>query len=132
MKFWIISSDEKNAAAKTSVIPYPLESRDEKAGYVLTAQLLGSDGLYGVEASGFMRNEEVEFIVTMDGHEVSRDKKTVGGAGGMTFVLDPRKVGVQGGKSSLTLIGERGRVSLDLPWGNQIEVQGKLPRPGKL
>jgi hypothetical protein len=131
MKFWIISSDEK-IRAKTSVIPYPLESRDENAGYVLTAQLLGRDGLYGVEATGFTPNEEVESIVTMDGREVSREKKIIEGAAGMMFILDPRKVGVQGGKSSLTLIGERGRVSLDLPWGSQMQVQGKLPRSGKL
>jgi hypothetical protein len=130
LRLWIISTDGR-VAAKTSVIPYPLESRDPNAGYVLTAELVDKDGLYSVTATGFATNEEVECVITMSGREVSRDKRVITGAGVM-WILDPRMVGAQGGTSSLTVIGERGRVSLDLPWGSQMQLKGELPRPAEL
>ena len=129
LKLWITSVDG-SVSAKTSIVPYPLESRDPKAGYVLKAELLDQDGLYSVTATGFEANEEVECIITMSGREVTRDKKVITGAGVM-WILDPRMVGAEGGTSSVTAIGERGRVSLDLPWGSQMRLKGELSRSGE-
>ena len=124
IKFWIVSADGATKA-KVSVIPFPLEMRDDKSGYKVAAELVSPTGVYSLVFSGLNEGEVVESIVFSDGRETSRNKETFEGTR-RVWLFDPWIYGADGGTASVTIIGERGKLSIDLPWGNKMKVNAPL------
>lgn len=117
LRCWIISSDGQ-IRARTSATPIPLVSRDPSTGYELTAELLDPAGVYGVLLNGFAPTELIHMSLSQNELEVDIGTRVFSDVAGRLFVIDPRISGADVGVAKFSAVGEKGRISIDLPWRN--------------
>lgn len=115
----IICSPDKNLLSSITIVPNPIEVRDE-AGHVLSLKLASSDGYnFWVEATGFAPFEKVEFY-SISESEVFKDTVQASDDGQIVMGISPAVIGKRSGKASLEIKGiNTKRLKVNYSWGSE-------------
>ena len=116
---WIASTDG-SFQAKTRFVPIPLENNDPDTGYGLAAELVNPSGVYVVEMKGFDAQEHVQASIMQGDSKVELGELSLSATERSAVLMDPRVYGRSGGTAVLTVVGRKGQVSLNLPWGDSL------------
>lgn len=111
-----ITDKRGKVIAEQPFVPYPIETSTQD-GYTLSFQHNGLPfNVFTVRGKGFKPFETVKYF-SQSGNELIEEKSTANKDGELFTLLAPGVVGKKGGFFTVKLVGEKGSIELQAPWG---------------